>query len=206
MPNPNWRDHEEKPYKNVEIRTGGIFTSTDNTESRGRDALSSGCRRQAAIILICLAGLLILSLASLAQAQEVTCSDLYEPDNLITSTLTLHSYSFAQTHTLHAQNDIDFFALDLTTNTQVLLETSNLVRTDTIIHLYNQDHKLIGVNDDRTSGTPESRLLFRAIYDGPYYFSVKDFYSRGSCEPLYTYDIGVAIYKTSYIYLPIVTR
>ncbi|MHC4527606.1 MAG: pre-peptidase C-terminal domain-containing protein, partial [Planctomycetota bacterium] len=109
--------------------------------------------------------------------------DGYEPDNT-PAEASLMGDGQTQSHTIHADGDVDWLSVVLQTGDELTVETSNLYGTndDTVLELYDGNCIVLTFDDDG-GGDLASRLQWAATYSGVHYIKAWTYGgSEGYCN------------------------
>jgi hypothetical protein len=114
------------------------------------------------------------------------CIDDYEPDDVVGQAQPIATDGVGQDHTFHQPGDVDWIAFEVTDESvDYVIETFALAGgADTVIYLYDSDgQQLLDWNDDASSGTLASRLLFNPYHTGTFYVKIVQYDSDvGDCD------------------------
>jgi len=127
-----------------------------------------------------------------AENDNSTRADGYENDNGIGQAKSISTNNSRQTRNAHRANDVDWVKFYVRSGNRYIVETSNLgSRSDTIIHLYDNNGNYQFSNDDSGPGRG-SRLIFRVNFNGYLYLKMQQY--SGSVYGNNThYDLRVRI-------------
>jgi hypothetical protein len=142
-----------------------------------------------------------------------SCSDAYEPDDILSESKVIRPNELPQHHNLHVAGDVDYVKLAATDKDTYTIQTLNLApNTDTVLTLYDTDGvTVLARNDDDPDTAPASRITWRFVDPGTYFLAVEGFNPNlGSCLLAYDLQVTRESYldppQKSYVFLPMIAK
>ncbi|MGB9301111.1 MAG: pre-peptidase C-terminal domain-containing protein [Anaerolineae bacterium] len=117
-------------------------------------------------------------------------ADQYEPDDSLSQSSLIASDGTRQKHTFHTSTDVDYVSFAAQEGVEYTIQTGSLqAGCDTIIYLYDEAGVELVYDDDSSSETYASLMVWTAPSTGVYYVGINDY--RGRAGPAVSCEIWI---------------